>query len=180
MEGLEELPLVGKTLVENPLISRTWNLSGMFEYIQEGLGSHSDGQGTWWDSWRLKQPNSLKSWLEQGRDLHQWHSMANWEVSGETLCGKSEDGKSPSEQDWGKTSQVRLGFIYCLGIYTRSTDVLCYSTWGKHEEHSLDKWIIPYRTKASHKVSAGSQQGIHETSMRRIGVIEQRWNTWGA
>ena len=46
MEGLEELLLVGKTLVENPLISRTWNLSGMFEYIQEGLGSHLDGQGT--------------------------------------------------------------------------------------------------------------------------------------
>ena len=37
---------------------------------------------------------------------------------GETLCGKSEDGKSPSEQDWGKTSQVHLGFIYCLGVYT--------------------------------------------------------------
>ena len=40
--------------------------------------------------------------LEQGRDLHQWLLMANWEVEGETLCGKSEDGKSPSEQDWGK------------------------------------------------------------------------------
>ena len=24
--------------------------------------------------------------LEQGRDLRQWHSMANWEVIGETLC----------------------------------------------------------------------------------------------
>ena len=56
--------------------------------------------------------------LEQGRDLRQWHSMANWEVSGKTLYGKSEDGKSPSEQDWGKTSRVCLGFIYCLGIYT--------------------------------------------------------------
>ena len=46
MEGLEELPLIGETLVENLLISRTQNLSGMFEYVQEGLGSHSDGQGT--------------------------------------------------------------------------------------------------------------------------------------
>ena len=52
----------------------------------------------------LKWPNSLKSWLllEQGGDLCQWHSMANWRVEGETLCSKSEDGKSPSEQDWGK------------------------------------------------------------------------------
>ena len=41
MEGLEELPLVGEILVENPLISWTCNLSGMFEYIWEGLGSHS-------------------------------------------------------------------------------------------------------------------------------------------
>ena len=98
---------------------------------------------------KLTQELAVK--LEQGRDLHQWHSMANWEVSGETLYGKSEDGKSPSEQDWGGTSWVRLGFIYCLGVYTRSTDILCYSTWGDHEEHSLDKWIISYRTNASHE-----------------------------
>ena len=52
MEGLEELPLVGKTLVENPLISRTQNLSRMFGYVWEGLGLHPDGQGTRWDSWR--------------------------------------------------------------------------------------------------------------------------------
>ena len=46
---------------------------------------------------KLTQELAVK--LEQGRDLRQWHSMANWEVSGETLYGKSEDGKSPSEQD---------------------------------------------------------------------------------
>ena len=49
---------------------------------------------------KLTQELAVK--LEQERDLRQWHSMANWEVSGETLCGKSEDGKSPNEQDWGK------------------------------------------------------------------------------
>ena len=70
--------------------------------------------------YKMKWPNSLKSWLllEQGGDLCQWHSMANWRVEDKTLCGKSEDGKSPSEQDWGKTSRVCLGFIYCLGVYT--------------------------------------------------------------
>ena len=46
MEWLEELLLIEEMLVENLLISRTRNLSGMFEYVQEGLGSHSDGQGT--------------------------------------------------------------------------------------------------------------------------------------
>ena len=51
-----------------------------------------------------------------GENLCQWHSMANWRVRSETLCGKSEDGQSPSKQDWGKTSQVHLGFIYCLGV----------------------------------------------------------------
>ena len=56
--------------------------------------------------------------LEQGRDLHQWHSMANWEVEGETLCGKSEDWKISKWTRLGKTSWVRLGFIYCLGVYT--------------------------------------------------------------
>ena len=40
-----------ETLVDNPQISRTWNLFGMFEYIREDLGSHSDGQGTQWDAW---------------------------------------------------------------------------------------------------------------------------------
>ena len=52
MEGLEELLIIGETLVENLLISRTQNLSGMFEYVWEGLGSNSDGQGTQWDTWR--------------------------------------------------------------------------------------------------------------------------------
>ena len=52
MEWLEELLLIEEMLVENPLISRTRNLSGMFEYVQEDLGSHSDGQGTRWDAWR--------------------------------------------------------------------------------------------------------------------------------
>ena len=65
---------------------------------------------------KLTQELAVK--LEQGGDLRQWHSIASWEVSGETLCGKSEDGKSPSEQDWGKTSQVCLGFIYCPGVDT--------------------------------------------------------------
>ena len=46
---------------------------------------------------KLTQELAVK--LEQGRDLRQWHSMADWEVKGETLCDKSEDGKSPSEQD---------------------------------------------------------------------------------
>ena len=49
---------------------------------------------------KLTQELAVK--LGQGRDLRQWHSMANWEVSGKTLCDKSEDGKSPSKQDWGK------------------------------------------------------------------------------
>ena len=52
MEELEELPLIGEVLVENSLISRTRNLSGMFEYVWKGLGSHLDGQGTRWDAWR--------------------------------------------------------------------------------------------------------------------------------
>ena len=54
----------------------------------------------------LKRPNSLKSWrcARARGDLRQWHSMADREVEGETLCGKSEDGKSPSDQDWGETS----------------------------------------------------------------------------
>ena len=68
--------------------------------------------------WNDQTHSRAGAWLEQGRDLCQWHSMADWRVKGETLCGKSEDGKSPSEQDWGKTSQVRLEFIYCLGVYT--------------------------------------------------------------
>ena len=55
MEELEKLLLVGETLVENLLISQTWNPSGMFEYVQEGLGSHSDGQGTQCDAWRQYQ-----------------------------------------------------------------------------------------------------------------------------
>ena len=69
---------------------------------------------------KLKRPNSLKSWLllEVRKNLCRWHSMANWRVMSETLYGKSEDGKSPSEQDWGETSQVHLGFIYCLWVYT--------------------------------------------------------------
>ena len=52
---------------------------------------------------KLTQELAVK--LEQGRDLHQWHSIANWEVIGKTLCGKSEDGKSPSEQDWGRPAE---------------------------------------------------------------------------
>ena len=28
---------------------------------------------------------------------------------GETLCGKSEDGKSPREQDWGKPVECAWG-----------------------------------------------------------------------
>ena len=39
--------------------------------------------------------------LEQGGDLRQWHSMADWEVSGKTLCGKSED--------WEISKWTRLG-----------------------------------------------------------------------
>ena len=51
MEGLDELPVVEEMLVDNPQICRTRNLSRMFEYVREGLGSHSDGQGTQWDAW---------------------------------------------------------------------------------------------------------------------------------
>ena len=40
-----------ETLVDNPQISRTRNLSRMFKYVQEGLESDLDGQGTRWDAW---------------------------------------------------------------------------------------------------------------------------------
>ena len=64
---------------------------------------------------KLTQELAVK--LEQGRDLRQRHSMANWEVSDETLCGKSEDWEISKWTRLGETSRVCLGFIYCLGIY---------------------------------------------------------------
>ena len=40
-------------------------------------------------------------------------------------------------------------------IFVLSDSACVYYTCGDHEEHSLDKWIIPYRTKASHEEYIG-------------------------
>ena len=65
-------------------------------------------------------------------------------------------------------------------MYTRSTDILCYSTWGNHGEHSLDKWIIPYRTKASHEKYMGQAWGEdrdHRAEMKYMRCCYTRFTS---
>ena len=42
---------------------------------------------------------------------------------GEMLCGKSEDGKSPSKQDWGKPVECAWVYILSRGLYLCTPDL---------------------------------------------------------
>ena len=77
---------------------------------------------------KLTQELALR--LEQGETFV---SGTQWQTEKQRArpCNKSEDGKSPSEQDWGNPVECAWGLYTVQGftlVYTRSTDILCDST----------------------------------------------------
>ena len=80
---------------------------------------------------KLTQELAVK--LEQGETFISGTQWQTEKLEGETLCGKSEDGKSPSEQDWGNQSSTLGLYILSRGLHLCTLD-LQISCVTVHEE----------------------------------------------
>ena len=123
---------------------------------------------------KLTQELAVK--LEQGRDLCQCHSMADWEVSGKTLCGKSEDWEISKWTRLEGNQSSALGlYILSRGLHVCTLDLqISYATVHEETMRSI-AWISGSYPTGRRRVMR-STWDEHEV---KIGVIEQRWNIWG-